>query len=181
MHAEYFALLSLLTASVDYSECGWGIPHILPRMWISVTGSRTTTLAAIDFRLGRYVFTHIPFQRRVKQFHLNMKVEDCTSFRSLDEDGGVSALTSLVMFRSSACRTGPQAELNIRVQNQPVQLLQHLLAWICNRNSFFFLQDQEVHVLDKASTWLNVRVHFLISAYGITGNLRVDRPSQERG
>lgn len=85
------------------------------------------------------MFTHIPFQLKVKQFLLNTSVEDCTSFRSLDEDGGVSALTSLVMFRSSACRTGQQPELNIRIQNQPVQLeLVDIIASIYTRNSFLF-------------------------------------------
>lgn len=34
---NYFALLSLLTPSA-YSECGWGIPHIPPWPWISLTG-----------------------------------------------------------------------------------------------------------------------------------------------
>lgn len=56
-------------------------------------GSRTNTLAATELRLGRCVFTRIPFQLKVKQFHLNTSVEDCTSFRPLDEDGGVSAFS----------------------------------------------------------------------------------------
>lgn len=143
VHAGYFALLSLLTASADYSECGWGIPRILPRMWISVMGVAQThsQLPSRDSEgVCVCVHAHSPFNWKWSSFIWMQawKIVPVSGHQMKTE--ACPPLTSLVMFRSSACRTGQQPELNIRMHNQPVQLLQlvDVKARIYTRNLFIF-------------------------------------------
>lgn len=128
VHTKYFALLSLLTALPDYSECGWGIPHILLRMWISVPGvaqthsqlstvhsevcahahSLSTEREAVssEYECGRlYQFQATRWRRRRVCFNKPRHVPQL----------------------SLKNRTAVRVTVNIRIQNQPVQLLQQFL------------------------------------------------------
>lgn len=135
---NYFALLSLLTPSA-YSECGWGIPHILPRSWISLTG-----VAWTHQRNTSEVCVHahsLSTESQAVSFEYNNR-----AWKSVPVSGHLLTTEACLLKQARACSTV-----------QPVE------------------QDSRVKHTCTESACAAVRVHFLISAYGITGSFWTNR------
>lgn len=158
---------------------------------------------------------HIPFQLKVKQYHLNVTIESGSVYQFQAtgwKRGCVFNLTSLGMLNSSARRTG-QRTLSMHIfrismlhfWSKKDCLSIHLNSWQCSPIPYplSFLLIYWCHRLENwepklylnlvsclvflhnwmqffenhttGNTEMNIRVHFLISVYGISSHFLVDR------